>query len=259
MDSAESTLLPGLVSVTFRALSPDEIIAWSVRAGLAAIEWGGDVHVPAGNLKVAKDVARATVEAGLKVEAYGSYYRLGSEEDFGSILETAAALGAPRIRVWAGNQDSAITEPEQRRKIVNDALRAAALAAPLGITISAEFHAGTLTDSNESALLFAKETTHPNFDLYWQPLNGRETEYCLEGLRTLLRWIGNIHAFHWWPTAETRWSLDEGSDRWEKYLAVLQRDQKPRCVMLEFVKDDRPENFLRDAETLKELIRASAA
>ena len=39
-------LIPGLVSVTFRKLSRTEIAGLMVNAGLSAIEWGGDVHVP---------------------------------------------------------------------------------------------------------------------------------------------------------------------------------------------------------------------
>ncbi len=37
---------PGLVSVTYRALPPAEIIALTAAAGLKGIEWAGDVHVP---------------------------------------------------------------------------------------------------------------------------------------------------------------------------------------------------------------------
>ena len=44
----------GLVSVTFRQLPADEVVAVAAKAGLAAIEWGGDVHVPLGNLVTAK-------------------------------------------------------------------------------------------------------------------------------------------------------------------------------------------------------------
>ncbi len=39
----------GLVSVTFRQLSPEEIVRVAREAGLTVIEWGGDVHVPPGD------------------------------------------------------------------------------------------------------------------------------------------------------------------------------------------------------------------
>ena len=40
---------PGLVSVTFRQLAPEALIDLAARAGLAAIEWGADIHVPPGD------------------------------------------------------------------------------------------------------------------------------------------------------------------------------------------------------------------
>ena len=46
----------GLVSVTFRKLTPEKIIELVSEAGLNAIEWGGDVHVPHGDLKRAAEV-----------------------------------------------------------------------------------------------------------------------------------------------------------------------------------------------------------
>ena len=71
----KSPINAGLVSITFRDLSPEEVVQVAVENGLEGIEWGGDVHVPHGNLAVAKKVARQTAEGGLKVASYGSYYR----------------------------------------------------------------------------------------------------------------------------------------------------------------------------------------
>jgi 3-dehydroshikimate dehydratase len=51
-------LIPGLVSVTFRKLSPQEIIALTAEAQLQVIEWGGDIHVPHGDIQQAENVAR---------------------------------------------------------------------------------------------------------------------------------------------------------------------------------------------------------
>lgn len=55
----------GLVSNTFRKLSPREIIALVVKAGLRGIEWGGDRYVSNGGLKHSRAVGRITVDAGL--------------------------------------------------------------------------------------------------------------------------------------------------------------------------------------------------
>ena len=41
-------ILAGVCSVTFRALSVEEVAQLAASAGVQAIEWGGDVHVPPG-------------------------------------------------------------------------------------------------------------------------------------------------------------------------------------------------------------------
>jgi len=100
----------GLVSITFRSLSPLEIIELVLKAGLKGIEWGADVHVPHGDLKRAREVRKLTADAGLSVAACGSYYRVGVSEAqglaFENVLETAVALKAPTVRVWAGDKGS---------------------------------------------------------------------------------------------------------------------------------------------------------
>src|SRR5207249_324086 len=111
-----------------RKLSPAEIISLTQRAGLRSIEWGGDIHVPAGNLACAADVRRQTEDAGLSVSAYGSYYRVGQTEPFEPVLESAVALGAPTIRVWAGNIASSQADPQYRALVIRESRRIATLA-----------------------------------------------------------------------------------------------------------------------------------
>ena len=89
-----------VASVTFRRKSVCEVAELARRAGLDAIEWGGDIHVPPGNAQAARAALHCTRENGLTVSAYGSYYRAGAEEDFGPVLETALSLGCRVIRVW---------------------------------------------------------------------------------------------------------------------------------------------------------------
>ena len=62
----------GVVSVTFRGLAPQAIADLTVRAGLDAIEWGGDVHVPPSGPANAAAVGALTRGCGLTVASYGS-------------------------------------------------------------------------------------------------------------------------------------------------------------------------------------------
>lgn len=248
---------PGLVSISFRSLSPAQIIDLCVKGGLSGIEWGGDVHVPHGNLEVAREVGQATVTAGLTVAAYGSYYRVGETIDnpaFADVLASAQALGAPLIRVWAGKRGSADTTIEQRAQVVADLRHIAAAAAAVGITVACEFHGGTLTDTNDSALALYREVDHPNLRAYWQPPVAQPDGYCETGLTSLLPILADLHVFHWVVRdgKRSREPLAAGADCWSSYLALANQASGDRYALLEFVRDDSPEQLLADAETLRQ-------
>jgi sugar phosphate isomerase/epimerase len=251
-------LIPGLVSISFRQLDPQEIVRLVAQAHLEAIEWGGDVHVPPGDVNRARDVGRWTRNAGLMVSAYGSYYRLADERKeaapFEQVLASAVALGAPTIRVWAGGKASADCPPTDRQRIIEDALRIADLAARSGITISLEYHGGTLTDTRESAHALLKELTHPNLEFLWQPSNGEPVEACTARLLDVLPRLRNVHVFHWWPTAADRHPLIHGADRWHTYIEIVRETKKSVDFLLEFVVDNSPAQFLEDAATLRMLL-----
>lgn len=122
------------------------------QAGLGDIEWGGDVHVPHGDSATARDVGRVTRAAGLRVLAYSSYYCCRDQEPFEPVLETAMTLGAPLIRIWAGQLGSAEADVAYRPMVIEQSRRAVALAAQHGIVLAYEFHSNTLTDTKDSAL-----------------------------------------------------------------------------------------------------------
>lgn len=54
-----------VASVTFRRKSVCEVAELARRAGLDAIEWGGDIHVPPGNAQAARAALHCTRENGL--------------------------------------------------------------------------------------------------------------------------------------------------------------------------------------------------
>ena len=244
----------GLVSITFRQLTPEEIVALVAQAGLDGIEWGGDIHVPHGDTKRAAEVRKMTADAGLTVAAYGSYYKVGHEADpvsFEAVVASAVELGAPTIRVWAGTKGSADADDEYRSLVVQDSQRIADLAGKEGITVSYEFHPNTLTDTNESAVKLIEEVSNDNLRTYWQPASKWEIEHCLEGLQAISPWLTNVHAYYWDKETGDHMTLAEGKDAWGHYLPTVAALDGEHYVMLEFVKDNSPEVFLADAATLK--------
>ena len=254
----------GLVSITFRSLSPQVIVGLVSRAGLQGIEWGGDIHVPHGDLASAREVRRMTLDAGLQVAAYGSYYRVGCGAaaglDFSRVLESASALGAPVIRVWAGDKGSAACDAACREAVEDDARRIARMAREAGIGVAFEYHGGTLTDTGESALRLMQAVGPVGLSCCWQPPVGLEEEARLEGLRQILPWLGNIHVFFWKNRADTqsapdRRPLAEGTSSWSRYLSVIrQAPAAHRYALLEFVRNEDPDQFLEDAAVMQGML-----
>ena len=251
-------ITPGLVSITFRQLAPDHVVSLAREANLGSIEWGGDVHVPHGDLARAREVRRLSDDAGLSVSAYGSYYRAGVSESqglaFGRVLDTAVALGAPTIRVWAGVVGSAAAHAATRAVVAADLARVCELARRGNACISLEFHADTLADTAEGALALLREVAHPSLTTFWQPPNGEDAADALRGLALLLPHVSNLHVFHWWPDHRHRLPLAAGADRWRSYLALASQGVRPRHASLEFVPGESPEAFRADAATLRELL-----
>ena len=245
-------LYPGLVSVTFRNLSPREIISLVVRSGLKAVEWGGDIHVPCGDLDTARRVRRMTEDSGLKVASYGSYYKLGSDDlsEFSNILKTAVELGAPTIRVWAGQKGSVDADKDHFDSIVEESEKIADMAAKEKIIVAYEIHKGTLTDTNDSARKLLEAVGHKSMKTYWQPFIGADMDYCLDGLNSILPWLANIHIYTWDQITNQPSLLATGQNAWSNYLQRISSTGREHFVMLEFVKDNDPEIFLNDAETL---------
>ena len=247
----QATLTPGLVSVTFRKLSPREIVDLAAKARLGSIEWGGDVHVPPGELSVAREVRRMTESTGLTVAAYGSYYRLGGGGEFEPVVATAVELAAQVIRVWAGQKGSEEATEADRRAVVEDALRIAARAQQAGIKIAYEHHRNTLTDTIESTERLFHDAAHENLYTLWQPPHEESLDHNLESLRRMADRLLNVHVFHWRLPDLARLPLSEGEARWRRYLDELHHLGGHRHLLLEFVRDDSPQQLLQDAATLR--------
>ncbi len=223
-----------------------------VKSKLQSIEWGGDVHVPHGNTLKAQEVAKMTRDAGLAISAYGSYYRFDEEIPFASVLETAVALSAPLIRVWAGRLGSAAADEGYWQKMLAQSQRIADMAEKAGVTVAFEYHGGTLTDTRASALRLLSEINHPNLRSYWQPLFTHTLDERMQGLQEISPWLTNVHVYHW--IERTKYPLEAGWDDWQQYFSELAKLPGEHYASLEFVRDNDPTQFFADAKTLNRLL-----
>lgn len=243
---------PGLCSVTFRALAPERIVELAADAGLEAIEWGGDVHVPPGDVVRAGEIARLTADAGLAVASYGSYFRAGADEPLTPVLDSAEALGADRVRIWAGVVGSDAATPDDWNAVVDRLQDAAAEGEGRGITLALEFHSGTLADTAPTTLRLLDEVDSPALSTYWQPTVGASVDTVLEEYRALAAHTSAAHVFSWWPERE-RLPLRARDALWTRFFAEARAAAAPpRDALLEFVPDDDPALLAREAAALSD-------
>ena len=245
--------ISGLVSVSFRGLSTEEIINITKNAGLKAIEWGGDIHVPAGKIKVAEEVKKATANANLFIPEYGSYYTLGKSDTAlrEKVTSSARALGTSTVRLWAFDKNRQNSTDEEYARVINDAHELCDKNRDLIFCL--ECHNRTLTEDFCDAVTFIKDVGRENLKMFWQPNQFRDHEYNMKALNSLLPYIHSVHVFSW--EKEKKLPLDAHEDRWKDYLSVLKDSQKEKIyLMLEFMHDGSPNSLMHTAAILNNWI-----
>lgn len=231
----------GLVSVSFRALSPEVILREMKRAGLSFIEWGSDVHAPKDDKVKLREISEMQKEYGVSTSSYGSYFRLG-ESDVGELegyLSAAKMLSADTLRIWSSNN---------KTRIFEDASRAVKLAEEYGVVIALECHLGTFTERVEDNLALIKFINSESLKTYWQPFQTRTFEENLSYAERVSDFTRVIHVFNW--KSDKRFPLIEGKDEWKAYLEKFKGE---RTLLLEFMPSDKIEELVREAEALRKI------
>jgi len=251
-------IIPGMVSATFREKTADDIIRLCKEADLQAVEWSENAHVMPGDPEGAAELLKKTQMAGLTVAAYGSYYRLGQNEDpktvFQASLVSAKELKAPLIRIWAGTKPSLEVSDEEARALAREAAVIGEMAEAEGIKIAFEWHKNTLTDTNESATNLLNLADQDNLYCLWQPTVALSMDERCEGLQLLRERnrLLNLHIYYWLDGV--RRPLREGVGEWSQYLSQVD-EKENRFGLLEFVMGNTEEQFLEDAKTLHEILK----
>jgi hypothetical protein len=169
------------------------------------------------------------------------------------VLDTAAELGAARVRVWAGGVPSASATDTDRAGVAADLADLADQAAARGLSIALEYHGGTLTDERNSALRLLQEAAAPNLSLYWQPPVDMPDERAVADALAVLPHASAVHVFSWLP-GQSRRELSFRQEMWRPVIAAATAAKVPDAL-LEFVPGDDPALVSREAETLRKWIR----
>lgn len=255
MPTAVARERTGLCSVTLRKLGVEQVARCTREAGLRLVEWGGDLHAPPEDEAALRAARAAAARHGLVVCSYGSYLRAGVQPtpDAVAVLRAAAALGAPRVRVWAGATGSALASSQERRAVVRSLRAVASLAADAGLEVALEHHDGTLADTADATRRLLEEVDRPDVTTYWQPPVGLDDDDAVAGLELLADRVSAVHVFSWWPGHQRR-LLVARAGLWRRVLDVLELRGRPVDLLLEFVPGDDPAILASEAAALHALL-----
>ncbi len=241
----------GLVSISFRGLSPEKIIEEAKNAGLSCIEWGSDVHAPCDSTESLKKIADLQKKAGLFCCSYGTYFRLGltAIDELQKYIDAAKILGTDILRLWCGTKSSLEYTQEEENALFSICREAALIAEKNGVTLCMECHNGTYTDTKEGAIKLMKAVSSPAFRMYWQPNQFTSAEENKQYARLLAPFTRHIHVFNW--TEKERFPLGDAVSLWEEYLSYF----SDNTLLLEFMPDDDINSLKTEAEALRRLIK----
>ena len=241
----------GLVSVSFRGLTPSEIITLCRENGLSRIEWGSDVHVPPNDPENAERVAKMTAEAGLICSSYGTYFRLGVHptQELADYVKAAKILGTSILRIWGGEKNFEDLSPDEWAHLTACGKEAAKLAEKAGVTLCLECHNKTCTNCPEGAAALLHAVSSPALQMYWQPNQYQSEEWNLSYAKEIAPYVKVIHLFHW--RQKEKFPLADGLESWRRYLACFDGTQ---ALLLEFMPDGRPETLPQETESMRKLL-----
>ncbi len=241
----------GLVSISFRKHTPEEIIQAVKAAGLSCIEWGSDVHAPCKDTDRLQSIAALQKEYGIECSSYGTYFNLETHslDDLPDYIAAAKILGTNILRLWGGTRKGADMTEEELATFTDTCRRAAAMAEEAGVILCLECHMRSVTETPEYAVSLMEAVNSPHFRMYWQPFQWLDTEGSLAVAKAVAPYARHIHVFNW--RGGDRFPLLDAVEDWKAYLTAF---TTPRTLLLEFMPDDRMESLPAEADALRRII-----
>lgn len=240
-------IIPGVVSISFRNKSAEQIIEEARACGLTAIEWGSDVHAPANRPERVAEIAGLTQAAGLVCCSYGTYLRIGqfSEADLRLHIAAAKRLGTSVLRLWAGDKDFEAYTPEETQAFFGECRGLAQIAEDENVVLCMECHNHTYTSRLEGALSLMEAVDSEAFRMYWQPNQFRTVEENLNYAKAIAPYTRHIHVFNWEGTE--CYPLAGAKALWKAYFSKF---SGTHYALLEFMPDNAADAFERESKTL---------
>ena len=241
----------GLVSVSFRGSSPEEILNAMKATKLTCIEWGSDIHAPCTDPEKLNEIAALQAEYGITCSSYGTYFRLGQTPigELENYISAAKILGTNTLRLWCGSKRGDKMSESERTYLIDECRKAAMLAEAHGVTLCMECHKGTFTENPDDAIYLMNEISSPSFRMYWQPFQWQTPEQNISNAEKIAPYAEHIHVFNW--RDDKKFPLADAVDEWREYLNQF---SGPRTLLLEFMPNGSLGELSAEAEALENII-----
>ena len=241
----------GLVSISFRPLTVDEIMDLCEQNGLQYIEWGSDVHAPCDDAERLAYLAAEQKRRGITCSSYGTYFRVGINpvEEIYGYVSAARILGTNIIRLWCGRGNYEDFSAEEREKILSDAKEIAKIAEAEDVYICMECHNKTYTNCLAGAMELMETVNSGHFGMYWQPNQFVSYETNLAYAKAIAPYVTQIHVFNW--EEKNHYPLADAVDTWRSYLSCFEGDH---ALLLEHMPNNLPEELPAEVEALRRIV-----
>ena len=146
-------------------------------------------------------------------------------------IDRAAALGAPTIRIFAGEVQEGTTEAQARQWCLDAIAEACAYAAPRGVILALENHGGIVTTADQ-LLSIVREVDSEWFGVNWDSGNFRSADPYAE--------LAAIAPYA--VTAQVKASIGSGGTSrpadWKKVIGILRDSGYRGWVALEYEEEE---------------------
>jgi len=241
----------GVVSVSFRNHSPEEIIIATKNAGLSCIEWGSDIHAPYGDLVNLGELVKLQKMYDIKCSSYGTYFRIGETpiDELEGYIKAAKILGTDILRIWCGTKCGANMTDIEKSELLSLCCKASRIAEEQGVILCMECHRSTFTEDPRDAIWLIEKVNSKNFRMYWQPFQWQTADENVLNARKIAPYAEHIHVFNW--KDDKKIPLSCAIDEWRKYLSEF---SSPRTLLLEFMPCGTLEELKNEANALKIIV-----
>lgn len=242
----------GLVSSSFGKKNINGIATLLKTHKFDYIEWCA-CHVPCGDFENAKKAAELTQNAGAHTAQYSSSFKIcengNTKAEFSDVIKTAQILGTSSVCLRAGNINYEYADEAYISKFLTELEIISALSGEANISVSFSFLPNTLFDNYMTTINMFCNLELKNVFIDWQPNMNVSLLYSLFELKTLIKYVKNVHIFSA-NSNGTYCPLIENKDDWRQYINILRT--KPRCLFLNHLGSE--EELFDDVRTLRDIL-----